>query len=280
MSQVFVSPDPDSDAEMWQANEQARAMFRFFLREVIWEDHRIVPGLGLACIKVPFCDPPSAKKTKGDHPEVEQMWISEISFDGKIVKGTLLNSPNWLTSVKEGDDVTVPISGISDWMYLLDDRVYGAYTVNLLRKRMGRGERSQHDQAWGLDFGDPSVIHVVPPMYSGQEASKVGFLGRLLGQKPKNDPIDPDSCDHPMAINMGDSLRDHLKKNPGAATEGNDEGWTLLHDMTSAGSQGAVSILLKHGANPNAAAKNGVTPIQIAKALGWKKIAKRLASVE
>ena len=77
----------------------------------------IVPGLGLACVKVPFCDPPSARKRSQEGPAVEQMWVNEVSFDGKLVKGVLINSPHWLKSVKEGDDVEVPISGISDWMY-------------------------------------------------------------------------------------------------------------------------------------------------------------------
>lgn len=83
-----------------------------------------------------------------------------------------------------------------------------------------------------------------------------------------------------MAVNMVGSLKEHLKTNPRAVTEGNEQGWTLLHDMTSAGSEMAVSILLKSGADPNHASKNGVTPIQIAKRLGWKKITKRLATKE
>ncbi|MEI8384114.1 MAG: hypothetical protein WCJ09_28645 [Planctomycetota bacterium] len=94
---------------------------------------------------------------------------------------------------------------------------------------------------------------------------------------PKEEPIDPDSCEHPMALNMRDYLKQHLKENPNGATEGDERGWTLLHSMTVAGSETAVSILLKLGADPNAETTDGVTPRQLAKTLGWKKVARLLA---
>lgn len=93
MSQVFLSPDPDKDPEMMRAIEQARSMVRFFIREIIWENHRIVPGLGLACVKVPFSDPPSTKHFKVNHPQVEQMWVGEVGFDGEKVNGRMALSP-------------------------------------------------------------------------------------------------------------------------------------------------------------------------------------------
>ena len=271
MAEIYFSPDPDSDPELQKEIERAHSTFRFFLRELEWENRRIVPALGLACVKVPFCDPPSARKRSQEGPAVEQMWVNEVRFDGKLVKGILINSPHWLKSVKEGDDVEVPISGISDWMYSVNDRVYGAYTVNYLRRKMSRGERKAHDNAWGLDFGDPDVIHVVPADWSGKTLPKPGFFARIFGTAPKLEPIDPDSCDHPMAINMGDSLKKHLKQNPEAATEGDERGWTMLHSMAVAGSETAVSILLKHGADPNAETTDGVTPRQLRQDSGLEK---------
>ena len=278
MAKIYFAPDPDSDAELQREIDRAHSTFRLFLRELEWENRRIIPALGLACVKIPFCDPPSGKRrSKDEGPEVEQMWVNEVSFDGKLVKGVLINSPHWLKSVQEGDEVEIPINGISDWMYSVNDRVYGAYTVNYLRRKMGRGERKAHDNAWGLDFGDPNVIHVVPPDWYGKSPAKPGFFGRLFGTTPKVEPIDPDSCEHPMALNMRESLRNHIKEHPDAATEGDERGWTPLHSMTVAGSETAVSILLKLGADPNAETTDGVTPKQIAKSLGWKKVARVLA---
>lgn len=95
------------DPEMEHAMREARKTFGYFWRELAWERRRIVPALDMAAVKAPFADgPPSPQQT--DHPQVEEMWISEVDFDGQAVSGELLNSPNWLTSVKEGDEVRVP----------------------------------------------------------------------------------------------------------------------------------------------------------------------------
>src|SRR5271163_4666279 len=92
-SRVFLSDN--SDPEMQRAYENARATFRYFWREIAWERRRIVPSLDLACVKAPFSDGERAEPSQ-DHPDVEQMWLGEINFDGQFVSGQLLNAPNWL----------------------------------------------------------------------------------------------------------------------------------------------------------------------------------------
>src|SRR5205823_13626232 len=87
-SKVFMFDD--SDPEMQRAYEKARATFRYFWREVAWERRRIVPSLDLACVKAPFSDGKKAGGNTGD-PEVEQMWLGDIDFDGQLISGTLLN---------------------------------------------------------------------------------------------------------------------------------------------------------------------------------------------
>src|SRR5207245_3145068 len=99
-SRVFLFDN--SDPEMQRAYESARATFRYFWREVAWERRRIVPALDLAAVKAPFSDGESAQRSK-DTPDVEHMWLSEVDFDGRFVSGVLLNAPNWLKTVKEGD---------------------------------------------------------------------------------------------------------------------------------------------------------------------------------
>src|SRR5262249_51459333 len=143
-----------SDPAMQAAYRNARSTFRYFWRELSWEYRRIVPGLGLSAVKAPFSDE--------DGGEVEQMWVGEIDFDGESVHGTLLNAPTHLRSGEKGDRVSIPLAEISDWMYSIDDEVYGGYTVNLMRSRMKPRERREHDEAWGLNFGDPTKVRVVP----------------------------------------------------------------------------------------------------------------------
>ncbi len=266
-SKVFMFDN--DDPEMQAAYRNARSTFRYFWREVAWERRRIVPALDLAAVKAPFSDGPEASRAK-NAPEAEQMWISEVDFDGQFVSGVLLNAPNWLKSVKEGDSVRIPLDQVSDWMYVIQNEVYGAYTVNLMRSRMGRGERKEHDDAWGLNFGDPKQIRV-----AYQEKKSGGFLKSLFGGKQDPAPIPEE---HPMSENMGNSLKDAIAKDPSMLKGTDDNGWTLLHQLSLAGSTAGVKVLLDAGADPNAKTGHGMTPLQLAKSLGWDKVAALLAS--
>ena len=269
MAQVFFAND--KDPQMQKAYERARATFGFFWRELTWERRRIVPGLGMAAIKVPFQDPPEIAAT----PEAEQMWISDVDFDGKVISGTLLNQPNWLRSIKEGDNVQVPLSGITDWMYVINGRAYGGFTINAIRAKMSRQERAEHDGAWGLDFGDPAKTELMPADWLPKQSG--GFFKKLFGGA--SDPVpNLESMDHPMAVNMVPSFEEFLKSSPGELHSKNDKGMTFLHQMALAGSKMGVEILVNKGADVNAVTNNGMTALQLAKSLDWKDVVDFLVS--
>ena len=144
-SKVFMFDN--SDPEMQRRLREGSASFRYFWREVAWERRRIVGGVDVACVKAPFSDSEPSTDDE-ENPDVEQMWLGEIDFDGHFVSGVLLNSPNGLTSVKAGDSARMRLDEITDWMYAIDGEVYGAYTVNLM---------------WFLAWTSGSARNTTPP---------------------------------------------------------------------------------------------------------------------
>lgn len=257
-SRVFLFDSSDPDVQ--KAYDNARATFGYFWRELSWERRRIIPGLSVACVKAPFWDETPADP-ESENPGVEHMWMNEIDFDGELISGELLNAPNWVKSVKQGDKVSVRLNEISDWMYAIGEDVYGAHSVNLMRSRMGRQERKQHDEAWGLNFGDPHKIRLVP------EPKKGGLLTGWFGKSSS-----PDTGDHPMCLNAAPEYKKQIAADPSTLTFTNERGWTLLHQEALAGNLAVIKILLEAGADPNAKTPDGKTPLQLARILGWESV--------
>jgi uncharacterized protein len=246
-SKVFMSPSNDPEMEL--AQNKACKTFRYFWREMFWERQRIIPGLDLAYIKASFFD---IDRNTATRSSPEYMWIGEVDFDGYFVSGILLNSPNWLKSIKAGDAVQIRLDEISDWMYAINAEVYGAYTVNLLRSRMSQQECQEHDGAWDLNFGDPHQIRIV--------------LGQTIFGE------DVEILEHPMSENRAEPLSTELIADPSMLSRQDDRGWTLLHHHALAGNTANVKILLDRGANINTVTNQGVTPLQLAESLGWDKV--------
>jgi len=227
--------------KMIEAYKKAQETFKYFWRELSWEYRRIVPGLDVACVKLAFT------QDIDDETIVEHMWINDVNFDGETIYGILVNDPNELTNVNNGDEIAIPIDQISDWLFAINGKTYGAFTIHAMRSEMSDEEREAHDEAWGLEFGDFSDILVVNEQK----------------EKPEN------LIEHPMSKNMKESLIEFLKSNPEEIEAKDDLGYTFLHREAIAGNQTSVELILKAGANADAKTNNGKTALDFAKELKW-----------
>lgn len=230
--------------DMIDAYQKAQSTFKYCWRELSWEARRIVPALDFAYVKVAFSQEMEGKN------KIEHMWIGEVYFDGDTIYGELLNSPNDLTNIEQGDRVAVPLSQISDWLFLCNGKTYGGFTIHTIRAGMDSDERANHDEAWGLDFGDPADIEIV------------------CGQKEHPEHLD----EHPMSINMQESMREFLQKHPDEITKQSQDGVTFLHREAIAGNASTVKILIEFGADKNSKNNNGKTALDYAKELNWKNV--------
>ncbi|MBA1187987.1 DUF2314 domain-containing protein [Pseudomonas entomophila] len=270
--QTIYTTSGDSPA-LQTAVANAQATFKFFWRELSWESRRIVKGLSLAAVKMSF----PVHSDDPEVPTVENMWLNEVDFDGASISGMLLNEPEWATGFDASERVTLPFAALNDWMYVCGEVVFGGFTVDAMRSEMADGERAEHDAAWGLEFGPPGAVELTM-MPEGQPRVR---LSRALDTPADQEALKRlEEGDHPMAVNMSASMDDMLREHPGAVTDVDEAGWSLLHREALAGNAPMVSALLRHGADASARTVAGQTPVQLAEQAGWPRVARLLRGEE
>jgi uncharacterized protein YegJ (DUF2314 family) len=82
----------------------------------------------------------------------EHIWLSNIEYKNGKYWGILDNEPEYITEYKIGDKIEVDNSKISDWMYLKNGKLFGGYTIKLLRSRMTENEKDQFDAESGMQI--------------------------------------------------------------------------------------------------------------------------------
>ena len=236
----------NQDKKLKEATSHAQKTFKYFWRELYWEYRRIVPAHDIAMLKIPF----EQKVSEQPDPIVEHMWINKVNFDGEYVIGELVNAPNQLTNVSKGDIVTKKINEIGDWMISIQGKIYGGFTIQAMRSGMTEKERNEHDNAWGLDFGDYNEI--------------------MLAYKQKENP--ENLIEHPMSKNMGEKLQEFLIENPDELTQEDENGLTLLHKETIAGNMTSIEILMELGADKTKKSQTGKTALDYAESMNWEHL--------
>lgn len=125
-----------SDAEMNEAIEKAKQTLHDFNAALL------NPEIEVKSLKVKF----------QNQTDVEHVWLSNVVFkDGKY-SGILDNEPEYFTEYKIGDTIDVDDKNISDWMYIKNGKLFGGYTIKVLRNRMSESEREQFDAESGMQI--------------------------------------------------------------------------------------------------------------------------------
>jgi uncharacterized protein YegJ (DUF2314 family) len=220
---------------MLAASQQARQTFRHLWHQIALDFNRIIPALELACLKVLFSDDPTGQTG------IEQMWVNQIDFDGLNISGILINAPNHLTSVQQGELVTFPLDRTTDWLCVLNEQVYGGYTIQVLRSHMSPEDRSNHDQAWGFNFPPPETV-LIPDRNLQVET--------ILASK----------------------LEEQLEAEPSILNQPFDQGRTILHQEALYGRTASVQTLLNHGADKTMCCDRGWTARDYAQSLQWNEV--------
>lgn len=100
----------------------------------------------------PTADSHALKVKFSNEKGIEHMWIGDIVYKDGQYSGILNNEPEYITEYKSGDKIEVDASKISDWMYLVNGKLHGGYTLRVLRDRMTEEERKQLDEESEMQF--------------------------------------------------------------------------------------------------------------------------------
>jgi uncharacterized protein YegJ (DUF2314 family) len=88
----------------------------------------------------------AVKMAFADGSNIEHIWLSPVSYDGKTFHGTVSNVPATVNNVKMRQQAAVPPSQISDWMYLERGKVVGGHTLRVLRDTLTPSERADFEK--------------------------------------------------------------------------------------------------------------------------------------
>lgn len=112
------------------------------------EKARATVGTFIAALKSPKANQESftVKMAFNDGKHTEHMWLSPVTFDGKRFHGSVNNDPELVKNVKFGQQASVEMSQISDWMFVENGKLVGGYTIRVLRDSMSPKERAEFDR--------------------------------------------------------------------------------------------------------------------------------------
>jgi uncharacterized protein YegJ (DUF2314 family) len=273
------------------ASKIARRNFKFCWREQFWNLRRSEHNCQTISFLCAISDEVNGEQVR------ERFWLSNLMFDGHFAYGTVDVEPSIIKNIEVGAVCTVPFDRIEDWMYVLEGKVYGGYTVNVRRSLLKPKERSLYDKSWGLEFGDPLYTNKYPvfkkpveeEVKDEDEGPPTKFFGITITstkkkkEKPAKQEVVQDPTehinreyDHPDAILRFDKYKAMFKGHPYKVNQVDENGWTPLLNHALAGNRHIVELLLQCGADRSATTQHGETAMDLAKKMGWLEVVAKL----
>lgn len=138
----------EDDAEMNAAMESARKAFGSTWEEILNHRQEGSPEFDAVMVKGYFAD--TSDPLGGEH-----LWIQDTAFDGLTISGVVASEPLDRVEPNLGDRVSLPLERLTDWLVVDHGLAKGAFTVQLLRRRMSPSERAEHDSHYPFRFSEP-----------------------------------------------------------------------------------------------------------------------------
>jgi uncharacterized protein YegJ (DUF2314 family) len=94
----------------------------------------------LAALAKGDADSYSVKAPISEKGKTEHFWISDVTYQEGVFRGTIANEPGIVTHVKFGQAWTIKEGEISDWMVVQGERIHGGYTIDPLLPSFPKAE--------------------------------------------------------------------------------------------------------------------------------------------
>jgi uncharacterized protein YegJ (DUF2314 family) len=132
----------------------------------------------------------SLKARIEDGPEIEHLWLNNVSFDETDnFYGTIGNKPLTIKNVSLGKAIGITLENISDWMILEDGKLVGGYTIRVTRDELTEKELRKFDEQLGfivdegVDYFDHNFLTPEGAILCIEDAYDAEDLERVLACK-------------------------------------------------------------------------------------------------
>jgi uncharacterized protein YegJ (DUF2314 family) len=90
----------------------------------------------------------SAKVRLLEGAREEQMWVSDLSFDGQVLHGRLNDTPADITRLHANDTLSISPSAVTDWLIMDSGRLCGGYSLRYVRRLLQPAQRERFDRTF------------------------------------------------------------------------------------------------------------------------------------